>query len=92
MGDIVAAFQKQNKITDAGAIETRDNRLRIETTGSFSNLDEIENLTITSRSGENFRLGDIAVLSESYVRPERNKMKVDNVPALGIAISTVADV
>lgn len=90
MGDIVAAFQKQNKITDAGAIETRDNRLRIETTGSFSNLDEIENLTITSRSGENFRLGDIAVLSESYVRPERNKMKVDNVPALGIAISTVA--
>lgn len=91
MGDIVAAFQKQNKITDAGAIETRDNRLRIETTGSFSNLDEIENLTITSRSGENFRLGDIAVLSESYVRPERNKMKVDNVPALGIAISTVAD-
>lgn len=47
MGDIVAAFQKQNKITDAGAIETRDNRLRIETTGSFSNLDEIENLTIT---------------------------------------------
>lgn len=66
MGDIVAAFQKQNKITDAGAIETRDNRSRIETTGSFSNLDEIENLTITSRSGENFRLGDVAVLSESY--------------------------
>lgn len=91
MGDIVAAFQKQNKITDAGAIETRDNRLRIETTGAFSKQDEIENLTITSRSGENFRLGDIAVLSESYVRPERNKMKVDNIPALGIAISTVAD-
>lgn len=66
MGDIVAAFQKQNKITDAGAIETRDNRSRIETTGSFSNLDEIENLTITSRSGENFRLGDVAVLSELY--------------------------
>lgn len=66
MGDIVAAFLKQNKITDAGAIETRDNRSRIETTGSFSNLDEIENLTITSRSGENFRLGDVAVLSELY--------------------------
>ena len=52
---------------------------------------ELENLTVVSRQGEYFRLGEIADISESYVRPARNLMKVGNVPAVGIAISTVSD-
>ena len=31
------------------------------------------------------------MISESYARPARNLMKVNNTPALGIAISTVSD-
>lgn len=48
-------------------------------------------MTVVSRQGEYFRLGEIAEISESYVRPARNLMKVGNVPAVGIAISTVSD-
>ena len=86
MADIASAFERQNKIVDAGAIETSTNRLR-----SFTSLEEIENLTVVSRKGEYFRLGEIAEIRESYSRPARNLMRIGNIPAVGIAISTVSD-
>lgn len=91
MADIASAFERQNKVVDAGGLETSSHRLRVEASGSFSSLEELENLTVVSRQGEYFRLGEIADISESYVRPARNLMKVGNVPAVGIAISTVSD-
>lgn len=91
MADIASAFERRNKVVDAGGLETSSHRLRVEASGSFSSLEELENLTVVSRQGEYFRLGEIADISESYVRPARNLMKVGNVPAVGIAISTVSD-
>lgn len=91
MPDIASAFERQNQIVDAGAVETSSNRLRVAVTGSFGSLEELENLTVVSRNGAYFRLGEIASLRESYVRPARSIMKIGNIPAVGIAISTVAD-
>ena len=51
MADIAAAFDRQNRIVDAGAVETAHNRLRIDAAGSFTTLEELENLTVTSRDG-----------------------------------------
>ena len=89
--DIASAFERQNRIVDAGAIETSTNRLRVEAAGSFGSLEEIENLTVISRAGDYFRLGDLARIEESYARPPRSRMTVGGQPAVGIAISTVAD-
>ena len=91
MADIAAAFDRQNRIVDAGAVETAHNRLRIDAAGSFTTLEELENLTVTSRDGSYFRLGELAAVSESYVRPARSRMEMDGLPTIGIAISTVAD-
>lgn len=91
MADIASAFVGQNKIVDAGAVETETNRLRVEAGGAFSSVEEIENLTVVSKNGDYFRLGDIALVCQSYVHPARNKMKTGNVPSIGIAISTVSD-
>lgn len=91
VSDIASAFDRQNKVVDAGAIETSTNRLRVEAAGSFGSLEEIENLTVVSKDGAYFRLGEIAEIRESYARPARNMMRVGNVPAVGIAISTVSD-
>lgn len=87
--DIAQAFEAQNKVVDAGAIETDENRVRIESTGNFFSLDDIRNLTIVSKTGENFRLADIAQISEGYKSPITSIMRVDGKPSLGIAISTV---
>lgn len=89
--DIAQAFDKQNKVVDAGAVENGHNRIRIEVTGSFTNLEEIENLTIVSRSGEHFRLKEVAEIREAYAKPARNVMKINNTRTVGIAISTVPD-
>ena len=87
--DIARAFEGQNKVVDAGGIDVGENRVRIESTGNFYSLDDIRNLTIVSRTGEHFRLADIAEIKESYQTPPSNKMRIDGKPAIGIAISTV---
>lgn len=91
VSDIAVAFDKQNMIVDAGAVENDFTRMRVDASGSFESIDEIRNLTVVSRNGEYFRLGEIAGISEGYVHPAVNIMKRNNVPAIGIAISTVAD-
>lgn len=87
--DITRAFEAQNKVVDAGGINTKSQRIRIESTGNFYTLDDIRNLTIVSRTGEHFRLSDIATVSESYQTPPSNMMQINGQPAVGIAIATV---
>lgn len=88
--DIARAFAAQNKVVDAGGIETEDNRIRIESTGNFYSLDDIRSMTITSCTGEHFRLSDIARVEESYKTPAGNIMRIEGKPALGIAVATVS--
>lgn len=87
--DISRAFEAQNRVVDAGGINAGVHRIRIESTGNFYSLDDIRNLTIVSRTGEHFRLADIADIKESYQNPPTNKMRIDGQPSVGIAISTV---
>ncbi|MGL4981574.1 MAG: efflux RND transporter permease subunit, partial [Treponemataceae bacterium] len=82
--DIKRAFDGQNRVVDAGAIETSETRIRIESTGNFYSLDDIGNLTIVSRNGEYFRLSDIAVIEESYKNPPSNIMRIGEKPAISI--------
>lgn len=86
---ISRAFEAQNRVVDAGGLDAGANRIRIESTGNFYSLDDIRNLIIVSRTGEHFRLADIADIEESYQTPPANKMRIDGQPAVGIAISTV---
>lgn len=88
--DIARAFAAQNKVVDAGGIETDENRIRIESTGNFYSLDDIRSMTITSHTGEHFRLSDIARVEESYKTPAGNMMRIGGKPALGVAIATVS--
>lgn len=87
--DIAHAFEAQNKVVDAGGVNAGSNRIRIESTGNFYSLDDIRELAIVSRTGEHFRLADIANIEESYQNPPGNIMRIDGSPAIGIAISTV---
>lgn len=87
--DIARAFEAQNKVVDAGGINAGQNRIRIESTGNFYSLHDIRNLTIVSRTGEYFRLADIARIEESYLTPPANMMRINGNAAIGIAVSTV---
>lgn len=89
--DIMKAFYAQNKVVDAGGVKNGDNRIRIQSTGNFYSLEDIAKLTIISKTGEHFRIEDIADISEGYLTPSKNFMRVDGRPGLGIAISTTPD-
>ena len=87
--DIARTFQAQSKMVDAGGIDAGVNRIRVESTGNVYSLDDIRDLTIVSRTGEHFRLGDIARIEESYQTPVSNMMRINGSPAVGIAVSTI---
>lgn len=87
--DIARAFEAQNKVVDAGGIDTDKGRIRIESTGNFYSLDDLRELTIVSRSGEHFRLADIATIEEAYLTPASSRMRINGQEAVGVAISTV---
>lgn len=88
--DIAKTFAEQNRTVNAGGLETGGKRLRIEATGTFRTLDDIRHMSITSPTGEHFRLGDIAEIEESYNHPATNIMRIEGQPALGIAVATVS--
>ena len=81
--DIMRAFEAQNKMVDAGGIDAGTNRIRIESTGNFYSLDDIRDLTIVSRTGQHFRLADIAQIEEGYQTPPANQMRIMVVRQLG---------
>ena len=87
--DIAQAFNARNKVVDSGGITAGPGRIRIESTGNFYSLDDIRELTIVSRTGEHFRLSDIASISENYMTPATSLMRMNGKSAVGIAISTV---
>ena len=70
---IAQAFEQQNKIVDAGGIETSTNRIRIDTRGVFSNLEEIRQLTITGKDGSTYRLADITPKRHVSQQPARHR-------------------
>ena len=89
--DIANAFNAQNKVVDAGGIDSRywtasaSNRPVTSTPWTRSG-----NLTIVSRSGRTLPAGEMLPTSTKATRPlPANLMRIDGKPAVGIAISTV---
>ncbi|MCP4118506.1 MAG: efflux RND transporter permease subunit [Desulfobacteraceae bacterium] len=84
---ILEILSSQNKVLDAGSVETETRRIRVATPGDFKSIEEIENLVIQAGNGESFLLKDLATVTKGYVEPPEPMMRFNGVPAIGIAIS-----
>ena len=60
--------------------------------GTYKGLDDISNQMLTAASGKQYRLGDIARVERGYADPPQTLMRVDGRRAVGIGISTEAQV
>ncbi|MBI9062270.1 MAG: efflux RND transporter permease subunit [Marinilabiliaceae bacterium] len=89
ISQLVAVFNAQNKVVNAGNIITETNRIRIEPSGWFSSVAAIENFLIPAPNGEHVPLKEMATVRESYLTPYATKFKVNGHPGVGIAVSTV---
>ncbi|TDX51161.1 efflux RND transporter permease subunit [Orenia marismortui] len=77
----------RNIILSGGNIELGSERIPLEPTGDYNDVEEIKNTLISLPDGNMIYLKDIADVREGYIDPARAKMRVDNKPALGLAIS-----
>ena len=87
---IVATIGQQNTISgekQAGALQ-----IQILEAGTYKGLDDISNQMLTAASGKQYRLGDIARVERGYADPPQTLMRVDGRRAVGIGISTEAQV
>ena len=89
---IVATIGQQNTIVNSG--EKQAGALQIQTleAGTYKGLDDISNQMLTAASGKQYRLGDIARVERGYADPPQTLMRVDGRRAVGIGISTEAQV
>ena len=63
--DIVSALGSHNLNVPGGKIETSQNSSNVRFVGEFASVDEIANLRMTTVEGQNFKLSDVATVSDA---------------------------
>ena len=89
---IVATIGQQNTIVNSGEKQAGALQIQILEAGTYKGLDDISNQMLTAASGKQYRLGDIARVERGYAEPPQTLMRVDGRRAVGIGISTEAQV
>ena len=89
---IVATIGQQNTIVNSGEKQAGALQIQILEAGTYKGLDDISNQMLTAASGKQNRLGDIARVERGYADPPQTLMRVDGRRAVGIGISTEAQV
>ena len=89
---IVATIGQQNTIVNSGEKQAGALQIQILEAGTYKGLDDISNQMLTAASGKQSRLGDIARVERGYADPPQTLMRVDGRRAVGIGISTEAQV
>ena len=89
---IVATIGQQNTIVNSGEKQAGALQIQILEAGTYKGLDDISNQMLTAASGKQYRRGDIARGERGYADPPQTLMRVDGRRAVGIGISTEAQV
>ena len=89
---IGATIGQQNTIVNSGEKQAGALQIQILEAGTYKGLDDISNQMLTAASGKQYRLGDIARVERGYADPPQTLMRVDGRRAVGIGISTEAQV
>lgn len=84
---LAEALKGQNQMTPSGMIETSTDNVYLRYSGTFENIDDIKNATMSAGGGKVIRLGDIAKIERRYSEPSDPLMYFNGQPAIGIAVS-----
>nr|MDA3854184.1 efflux RND transporter permease subunit [Bacteroidales bacterium] len=84
---IAAAMQNETAIVNSGTIVTGKESIRVGVGNKITSLKEIENLLIQVPGGGNFRLGDIAQVQRSYMKPKQEALYYNNKRGLTLGLS-----
>ncbi len=76
-----------NILYSGGELNIGNERIIIEPTGNFDNVNDIKNTIIRSANGQSLLLQDIAEISRGYEEPEEQIIKVDGKKALSFSVA-----
>jgi len=88
INSIATQIGQQNNIGPSGVLVTPSDNVQIRLSGQFSDLRDLENLTLRGPGGTtNIRLGDIATVKHGYIDPPHAKMRFNGKEVIGLGIS-----
>ena len=85
---IVTAISQQNDIINTGDVSAGEVRIRILEPGAYSTIEDISNQLLIAANGQQFRLGDIARIEQSYAEPAAMILHVDGRRGVGVGVSS----
>ena len=88
---VIQLLSTQNSVVNTGEKPSGDMQLKVVANGTFRNLDDIKNQVIINDEGEQFIMSDVAEISQDYLDPPNNFMRIDGKPALGIGVATASE-
>lgn len=87
---IINELRQKNTVADAGRVKVGPEFITIDPTGNITAVEQFESILISGGGEQQIYLRDIANVRRGYVEPQRNLIRYDGVPAIGLGISTVS--
>jgi len=87
--EIFDALSAKNLPVDSGKIKIGPEYMAINPSGEFKSEKDFGGLFIAAKGGHLIYLKDVATISRDYVDPPRKLLRVNGIPAIGIAVSTI---
>ncbi|WP_044208890.1 efflux RND transporter permease subunit [Flammeovirga sp. OC4] len=87
---VFQTIENHNKIVQGGTFNSGRTSLKVDATNSFTSIEDIQELIIKGKNGQQFRLKDIASVKQGFQDPADVLMRVSGQPAIGIAVSNEA--
>ncbi len=94
LGQVLAQLAQQNAVESAGTLSTPLDMVQIRVGGQFEAVEQLSAMPIRGSSGNQLRLGDIAVIKRGYAEPPSVKVHHQGrqVIALGVSMAKGGDI
>ena len=84
---LMGILSSTNIIFPGGDIKIGNERIILEPTGSFTDLDDLKNVIVSVEGGQMVYLGDITTIRRGYVDPQRALVRINGEPGMALAVS-----
>ena len=88
VGQISQSLQARNILVSGGSLVAGEERLELEPSGNFNTVEDLARTIVSVPNRSNLLyLEDIAVIRRGFVDPPSSEVRVNNRPALALAVS-----
>lgn len=91
LNSLMQTIKSQNSLINTGEKKAGNIQLKILAEGTYKNLTDIKNQLISTETGQQMRLGDIAVIEKGYLEPPNTFIRVNGKKSIGVGVSTAPD-